>query len=615
MRHDGDSHDLAHIHAVKHLLPLYLTLPLTSSSTLTGSQQALRTPVVSLPQCQLRLKNCFYPLCWLFCNHKHLLLDSQETVTMGNKISQKETEKCKFQKLRHKFTEHLIQLEPALKEDDLRDEVDSDNTLDKIDPGRYDLPFENLAFEGGGNKGLAHAGAVKYLEEIGALSNIIRLAGASAGSLMAVLIAVGCQSRELQVYMEEDWSYLMRDGGFLGGLRNMVKRFGWHPGNRVYDWLGEILRKRTGSEDITFEEVRKKYGREVCVVVTNLNLMTAEYCHPKTTPDMPIRVAVRMSMSIPGLFTPIEYYQHGSEDTFIDGGVLCNYPVHCFDGWFLSMDKSDNFITRLQPLEDLPILYENRFRPTNSFNKTLGFLLYSDAERDYLRPSLERKVGPVKPVKPSVETKLYKKWLEQREDMMKSKRIHERITDAMNSFLKVIDECNMDKGKVINREELENALKRKSFTKDQADILFGEDASPEEAFRLLDQDGTGQIHYSELVSFMEDLGINIRHRSIGFRRSVVNSIPSYVNSILNTLLINVKRITTKPSDIDRTVGINTGHVDTTDFEMEEADKEFLSMRGYNSCRAFLQHFIADNNLQPKEDKDTPEDTKVANMAD
>ena len=28
--------------------------------------------------------------------------------------------------------------------------------------------------------------------------------------------------------------------------------------------------------------------------------MNAEYFHPKTTPDVPVRVAVRMSMAIPG---------------------------------------------------------------------------------------------------------------------------------------------------------------------------------------------------------------------------------------------------------------------------------------------------------------------------
>ena len=44
------------------------------------------------------------------------------------------------------------------------------------------------------------------------------------------------------------------------------------------------------------------FGHELCVVITNLNTTTEEYFHPKTTPDVPIRLAVRMSMSVPGTF-------------------------------------------------------------------------------------------------------------------------------------------------------------------------------------------------------------------------------------------------------------------------------------------------------------------------
>ncbi|XP_067648947.1 uncharacterized protein [Haliotis asinina] len=526
---------------------------------------------------------------------------------MGNTPSREQMDKCNIQKERYKFIEQLIQLEPGLKEeasnqDNQRQNDGSGNIPETIDPGKYDLPFENLAFEGGGIKGLAHCGAVQYLEEIGVMSNIKRVSGSSAGAIMAALVAIGLDCCRLREHIARMTSAVFLDGGgFLSGCRNLMKRFGWHPGVNIYNFLGDVLLAETGSADITFEQVRKKYGRELCVVVTNLNLMTAEYCHPKTTPDMPVRVALRMSVAIPGLFAPTVYSLHGTDDVFIDGGVLCNYPVHCFDGWFLSMAKGDNFIKRLQPLDDLPMLYEHRFKNTETLNKTLGFLLYADDEIDYLRPDLENKIGAVLPLKPSKETKLYKRWIKKKEDMEKSKRIHKKITDAVNSFLKVLDECNTDEVNDIDREELENALKSESFTKEQAELLFGKDASPEDVFMLLDQDGNGKIQYSEIVSFIEEHGIHIKHRSLGFRRSDISNMRTYLSSIKNTLMTNIKRITVKPYDIDRTVGINTGHVDTTDFDLEEEDKEFVIQRGYNACRAFLQHYIADNNLQPRED--------------
>ena len=53
----------------------------------------------------------------------------------------------------------------------------------------------------------------------------------------------------------------------------------------------------------------------------------------KTEPDMPIRLALRMSMSIPAFFTAVPYQGR----TYIDGGVVDNYPIWHFD----KFDPSD----------------------------------------------------------------------------------------------------------------------------------------------------------------------------------------------------------------------------------------------------------------------------------
>jgi len=49
-------------------------------------------------------------------------------------------------------------------------------------------------------------------------------------------------------------------------------------------------------------QVLDTFGRELCIVVTNLNRMCSEYCSPRLSPNLPIRDAVRMSMSFPRLF-------------------------------------------------------------------------------------------------------------------------------------------------------------------------------------------------------------------------------------------------------------------------------------------------------------------------
>ena len=41
-------------------------------------------------------------------------------------------------------------------------------------------------------------------------------------------------------------------------------------------------------------------GNELCITAVNVNMVDLEYFHPKTTPDVPINLALRMSVSIPG---------------------------------------------------------------------------------------------------------------------------------------------------------------------------------------------------------------------------------------------------------------------------------------------------------------------------
>ena len=35
---------------------------------------------------------------------------------------------------------------------------------------------------------------------------------------------------------------------------------------------------------------------------------------------------------ISGYFEPVKYCLDGQECYFVDGGILCNYPIFCYDG-------------------------------------------------------------------------------------------------------------------------------------------------------------------------------------------------------------------------------------------------------------------------------------------
>ena len=47
-------------------------------------------------------------------------------------------------------------------------------------------------------------------------------------------------------------------------------------------------------------QLYKKTGIELCVTAVNVNMLSVEYFHPKTSPNTSVKLAVRMSLSIPG---------------------------------------------------------------------------------------------------------------------------------------------------------------------------------------------------------------------------------------------------------------------------------------------------------------------------
>ncbi|MDD1779991.1 patatin-like phospholipase family protein [Enterovibrio sp. ZSDZ35] len=192
--------------------------------------------------------------------------------------------------------------------------------------------FRNLVFEGGGVKGIAYGGALKELEHRGILSGIERVAGASAGAITAVLLAVGYNYKEVSdIVAETNFNDFADDSlGVVRDANRFLNDFGWHEGEVFRRWIGNLIRNKTGKKDLTFRELQtKSNSKELYLVVTNLSDQVAEVFSHKTTPDVAVRDAVRMSMSIPLYFKCVRY---GSDkDIMVDGGVTWNYPVNIFD--------------------------------------------------------------------------------------------------------------------------------------------------------------------------------------------------------------------------------------------------------------------------------------------
>ncbi|XP_022320772.2 uncharacterized protein LOC111122994 [Crassostrea virginica] len=456
------------------------------------------------------------------------------------------------------------------------------------------FPFENLVFGGGGAKGVAYPGSVQVLEEVGVLKRIKRCAGTSSGSLVALMISLGYTAEEIRKVARMDFrDFYDASFGWLSFLYNLLRFFGWHPMNSLYDFFGEIVEKKLGNKDATFNDLYNKTGMELCVVVTNLTNMEEEYFHPKTTPDVALRLAIRMSISIPGLMQPVIFRRRGKDCIYADGGILMNNPISCFDGWWLSMGKADTFFNRLQSLENLPTFLDrkNRFaKDEHTAHKTLGFVLVDDTGNRKYHLSLgdTQNTNVVFP-----DTPLARKALLNEGKLTKLEYEQRCLKRSISKLLGLASKYDIDNDGLISKDEFREIFQDESFISDEKATLFGNNATVETAMHfLLDKDSDGMISFKEVIEYCEDIGYAILDHSSGLNRQDIDSLKDYLSSVFKTMYVNLDHLGFSADDSSRIVGLNTHYVTTTDFGLEPEDADFVDKVAYKSTLAFLRRFAA-----------------------
>jgi NTE family protein len=188
--------------------------------------------------------------------------------------------------------------------------------------------IRRLVLEGGGVKGVAIVGAMKVLEEKGLLKHINQIAGSSAGGIVAVLYAIGYTVSELEnVFNEINFSKLKDDSfGIIRDLNRFCNEYGFYKGDYFKKIMNKFLFKKTGKNEYTFKQLYDDRGIELLLTGTNINYKRTDYFHYKTTPNMNIIDAVRITMSIPLFFRSVV----NDNCHYVDGGMLNNYPFTAY---------------------------------------------------------------------------------------------------------------------------------------------------------------------------------------------------------------------------------------------------------------------------------------------
>ena len=205
----------------------------------------------------------------------------------------------------------------------------------------------DAVFEGGGVKGIGLVGAVAVAEERG--YHWVNLAGTSAGAIVAALLAAGYRAAELKEVLQEldynrfkDTSLLDRVP-FAGPLASLVFEKGIYEGKFFENWMRGLLREKQVEtfKDLIIEDYQDdaRYRFRLRVIASDISrgrllVLPQDIADYGMIPEnLDVATAVRMSMSIPFFFEPIELRNMKTNQAsyIVDGGLLSNFPVWLFD--------------------------------------------------------------------------------------------------------------------------------------------------------------------------------------------------------------------------------------------------------------------------------------------
>lgn len=195
--------------------------------------------------------------------------------------------------------------------------------------------IKTLLLGAGGVRTLSFIGVLKKLKELENDNNIIinidTVIGVSAGSIFGLAYILGFTIDE----MENEILYKNLDE--LKDIRymNFLNSYGLDSGKKINQWLHKLIEMKGYDKDITFNELFIKTKKIFSVFATNLTKYKLIEFNKENTPDMKIVDAIRMSISIPFMFT---INKNNDGDIIVDGGLISSFPI------FLYKDKLDTLL-------------------------------------------------------------------------------------------------------------------------------------------------------------------------------------------------------------------------------------------------------------------------------
>tara|TARA_A100001015_G_scaffold250604_1_gene289109 strand:- start:2271 stop:3128 length:858 start_codon:yes stop_codon:yes gene_type:complete len=185
------------------------------------------------------------------------------------------------------------------------------------------MKYDTLCLSGGSFSGICFLGALSKLEKekLIDLKKIKKFVGSSIGAIFSFVFCIGYTIDDLSNFIYNfDASMFEQDID----LDLIINEFGINNGSRLLVAIQTFLYEKFKMKDITFEELYKKTGKDIGIVVTNYSTMKEEYFSYLDTPKFSVLLSLRMSFSVPFLFTPVKY----NKNIYVDGCFLNHFPIN-----------------------------------------------------------------------------------------------------------------------------------------------------------------------------------------------------------------------------------------------------------------------------------------------
>ncbi len=256
----------------------------------------------------------------------------------------------------------------------------------------------DCVLEGSGAKLPAYVGAYEVLKHRG--FEVSHVAGTSGGAIIAAAMAAGYTPEEIKKFIFELNFTDFLDGGkwWTSRVWNLWKSYGMYKGDFMYEFMKDLLAQKgihTFSDlaiDNPAGRNNPKYRWKLKVIASDitsgkiLTLPDDARLYHMDPDDLEVALAIRMSMSLPFYFRPVQV----NSNYIVDGGLLSNFPIWIFDSDILpacptlglllqedsnahpfEIDSMGSFIRAI--IKTMLVAHDRRFvRPGDYFHRTVA---------------------------------------------------------------------------------------------------------------------------------------------------------------------------------------------------------------------------------------------------